>query len=298
VDLRQLAYFLAVVDHGGVTPAAAALHVAQPSLSQAIRGLEQELKVALFERDARGLTLTAAGEALVAPARQAQGNLAAARAAVEAVVAVRAGWLDLAVPDVLGADPASAALAAFHQRYPGVAVRLHSPRHEEELVRLILDGRCELGLSYLPISAPGLHARELGTHELWVALPPDWPVPADPVPIAALDGLPLVLGVENPQAVRAAVRAELRAARAGMRPAVVTRHWDSILPLVLAGAGAAFVPPWYAAEAARDGALTRRLDPPVTCAFGLLHRPSVRSPAATAFETVLADLPQGLAELP
>jgi DNA-binding transcriptional LysR family regulator len=291
MDLRQLAYFLAVVDHGGVTPAAAALHVAQPSLSQAIRGLEQELKVALFDREGRGLTLTAAGRALVEPARQAQDDLAAARAAVDAVVALRAGWLDLAVPDVLAADPASAALAEFQGRYPGVAVRLHSPRNEEEMVRLVLDGRCELALSYLPISAPGLQARELGTHELWVALPPDWPAPADPMPIGALDALPLLLGVENPQPVRDAVRAGLRAAGAGMRPAVVTRHWDAVVPLVLSGAGAAFVPPWYATQAARNGALTRRLDPPVRCAFGLLHRAPIRSPAATMFEAVLARHP-------
>ena len=48
MDLRQLEYVLAVVDHGGFTRAAAALHVAQPSLSQGVRRLEAELGVTLF----------------------------------------------------------------------------------------------------------------------------------------------------------------------------------------------------------------------------------------------------------
>jgi DNA-binding transcriptional LysR family regulator len=50
MDVRRLRYFLAVVDHGSVNKAAAALHVAQPSLSQAIRALERDLGLDLFRR--------------------------------------------------------------------------------------------------------------------------------------------------------------------------------------------------------------------------------------------------------
>jgi DNA-binding transcriptional LysR family regulator len=109
------------------------------------------------------------------------------------------------------------------------------------------------------------------------------------MPVAALDGLPLVLGVEGPEAVRVAVRAELRAAGAHLRPVVVSRHWDAIVPLVLAGAGTAFVSRWYATEAASHGAVIRRLVPPIRCGFGLLHRPAPMSPAATAFVAMLVD---------
>ncbi len=71
MDLRRLGLFLAVVDEGGMTRAAEAQHVSQPSVSQAVRELEAELGTALFHRVGRGLVLTPAGEALVAPARQA-----------------------------------------------------------------------------------------------------------------------------------------------------------------------------------------------------------------------------------
>ncbi|QTV79944.1 LysR family transcriptional regulator [Microbacterium sp. NIBRBAC000506063] len=61
MELRLLHYFAAVCEHGSLHGAAAAVHVAQPSLSRQIRRLETELGFALFERTPRGLVLTAAG---------------------------------------------------------------------------------------------------------------------------------------------------------------------------------------------------------------------------------------------
>jgi LysR family carnitine catabolism transcriptional activator len=67
VDRRALEYFLAVADHGSFRHAASAIHVAQPSISQAIQALERELGAQLFHRQQHGSRLTAAGEALVGP---------------------------------------------------------------------------------------------------------------------------------------------------------------------------------------------------------------------------------------
>ena len=103
MDLRQLGYVVAVVDHGGFTRAAAAMHVAQPSLSQAIRSLEAELGVALFDRIGRTVRLTAAGRALLPSARQALRDVDSAREAVEAVRGVERGRLDLVSIPTLGA---------------------------------------------------------------------------------------------------------------------------------------------------------------------------------------------------
>ncbi len=290
MDLRRLGYFLAVVDHGGVTPAAAALHIAQPSLSQAIRGLERELRVDLFRRDGHRLTLTPAGEALVGPARQALRSLAAAQAAVGEVVGLAAGRLDVAVHDLLAVDPVAPVLAGFHGRHPGVEVALHSPRDEDEMVNLVRDGRCELGLTFLPVHAGGLRVRELGWQDVWVVLPPGAvPDPADPMPVPHLDGLPVVIGVDGYEAVSGPIRAALRAGGVRLRLSVHCRHQDAVLPLVLAGAGFAFVNRWYARRAAELGAPVRRLDPPIWGRYGLLSRPGGASPAATAFIEMLVD---------
>src|SRR5688500_18276875 len=71
MKLTQLRYLLAVVDHGTVSAAGAALHVAQPAVSRAVRSLEQELGIDLFARSGRGMALTDAGTAVVEQARRA-----------------------------------------------------------------------------------------------------------------------------------------------------------------------------------------------------------------------------------
>ncbi|WP_443209948.1 LysR family transcriptional regulator, partial [Rhodococcus rhodochrous] len=64
MDLHLVTYFVAVVDHGGITKAAQALYISQPSLSQAIRTLERRLDTTLFDRTGRRLTLTEDGRVL------------------------------------------------------------------------------------------------------------------------------------------------------------------------------------------------------------------------------------------
>lgn len=82
MELQQLRYFLAVVDQGGVTSAAAYLGVAGPTVSTAVRALERDLGTPLFERIGRGMLPTSAGQALVVPARR---TLRGVSAAVDAV---------------------------------------------------------------------------------------------------------------------------------------------------------------------------------------------------------------------
>ena len=105
MDVRQLSYVLAVADEGTFTRAAEVLQLSQPSLSQGIRALEAELGAELFERRARPVRLTAAGEALLEPARRAVRDLQTARAAVDAVTGLAAGHLDLVSLPTLSIDP-------------------------------------------------------------------------------------------------------------------------------------------------------------------------------------------------
>ena len=81
MDVRQLTYFLAVVETMNFGRAAERLYIAQPSLSQAIGTLERELGVPLFHRVGRGIVLSDAGAQLIEPARQVVRDLEAAQAA-------------------------------------------------------------------------------------------------------------------------------------------------------------------------------------------------------------------------
>jgi len=126
VELRQLAYFDAVVRHGSFTKAAQRLHVAQPAVSAQIRRLEAELGVTLLERTTRRVALTQAGELFLARARLALAQLEGARADLAELSAVLRGQVRIGATQVLGSLDLPAALAQFRRRYPGVSLALHS----------------------------------------------------------------------------------------------------------------------------------------------------------------------------
>lgn len=124
VELRVLEYFVAIADEESFTRAAGRLRVAQPSVSQQIRSLERELGEPLFERGPRRVTLTSGGRALLPHARSILATAAAARAEFAARSGLLTGSLALGTVDGLEETLFPALLGAFHERYPGVVVRL------------------------------------------------------------------------------------------------------------------------------------------------------------------------------
>jgi len=280
MDFRRLAYFVAVVEHGSVSGAATALRVAQPSLSQSIRALERDLGVTLFDRRHRRLTLTAEGTALLEPARRVLDDVAAARAAVRHTSTP--GILNVTVHDVLAVDLTDV-LADLRRVRPDMSVRLFAAKDEDDVVRLLVDGQCDVGLTYLPVRHPDLRGHPLGTRSVSLVLPGAEADRPDPLPLAALSGMALVDTLKEVTAARTAIRATLRSHGVAMRPAVRSAHREAIVPLVQAGAGVAFVSEWYAREAAARGAVVRRLDPPIEVTYGLLFREAAMSPAARLF---------------
>ena len=155
VTLQQLRYFLAAVERGTVSAAAAACFVSQPSLSDQLRRLEQGLGVALFVRTSRGLVLTDAGRLLVPRAELA---VAAARDAEEAVRgagAILSGTVSFGTFSTAHHHVFGAAIAEFRRRYPGVRLRVVS-RNSTEIADAVRRGDLEAGLVALPIDDRGL----------------------------------------------------------------------------------------------------------------------------------------------
>ncbi|GAA4602192.1 LysR family transcriptional regulator [Actinoplanes octamycinicus] len=126
VELRQLSYVEAVARYGGFTRAAERLHVAQSAVSAQIRALEAELGVTLFARTTRRVALTPAGEMFVARARRVLAELDGARLEMGEITAVVTGRVTVGATAVLGPYDLPKALARFHDRFPGIALRLRS----------------------------------------------------------------------------------------------------------------------------------------------------------------------------
>jgi DNA-binding transcriptional LysR family regulator len=146
VELRQLEYFLAVVEEGSFTAAATRLYMVQSSLSAALRGLERELGTDLFIRGRRGVELTDAGRALLEPARAAIADTGRARDAVAEVTGMLRGTVRIATVAVPRRVDAVETIRRFQERNPGVQVYL---LHDgaKDLVRFVAEGQVDLALT-------------------------------------------------------------------------------------------------------------------------------------------------------
>ncbi len=281
MEVHQVRYALAVVDEGTFTAAAAACFVAQPSLSHAVRALERELGVELFRRVGRRPTLTSAGEAFVPAAREVMRALDTVRAEVDAVSGVVAGHLDLVALPTLAVAPVTPMVGAFRAAHPAVTVRLGHPEGPTALIDAVRSGDSEVGITEIPVAAARIKAIPLGRQQLVAILPPGSP-PVAVLRLEALARFPLV-ALRVGGSTRDVLDAAFDAAGAVPAIAVETDQREAIVPLVLAGAGAAVVPAPMAEVARQQGAVVARLSPALWRNLGLIHRDATLSPAARAF---------------
>ncbi|MEZ5176960.1 MAG: LysR family transcriptional regulator [Acidimicrobiales bacterium] len=284
MDLRQASYVVAVVDEGSFTAAAASIPVSQPSLSQAIAALERELGTPLFHRLGRRVTLTSAGEAFLEPARRMLRDAALARAAVVDVAALESGRLDLVSLPTLVVEPLVDLVGRFRRAHPGVTVRIAEPEDADAVAELVRSGTCELGLGDEPVAGPGLAVDELGRQAILAVLPPGTELDGPTLSASRLSGFPLITTPRG-TSTRRLLSTALAHRGAGSDPAlgVVTDHREAIVPLVLAGAGAALLPSRWPRAAAERGAVVAPLTRPLTRPVVLVRRAGDRSPAAEAF---------------
>lgn len=299
MERRQLEYFLALVEHGGFTNAARVLRVAQPSLSHAIAALETELGGLLFHRLPHGAVLTAAGAALVEPARQVGRDLATATASVREVLGLSGGRLDIVAQTTLAVDPLAAMVGRFARQHPKVGIRVTDPERGSEVGHLVRTGQCELGLVNAAVPTPELDGIELAEQHLLLVLPPrrpesepprgpqsESPRPPEsgptPVRLADLAALRLVATPDGTE-IRDVLAAALLEVGLALNVAVETAHRAMIVPLVLAGAGASLLPRSMAEEAAGKGAVLCATEPALSYRGRLVWRSGPRSPAADRF---------------
>ncbi len=286
MERRELAYFLSVAEHEGIGGAAAALGVAQPTISQALRGLERELGVALFVRVGRGMVLSAAGRSLIGPARKILRDITAVHDMLGAFEGGLTGHLDITAFPALAPEVVPL-VAEFRREYPDVVVGFGEMVEESTAAALIRDGHSEFVVAHLPIDDPRLEVIEIGSQEYWLAYPPGTPLTRGPIPLADLPDIPMVFVPQGPS-VADEIQEAIR--DAGVRPelAVLVEHREARIPMVLAGIGGTIIERSLA-EAVADRAVVRPVEPPITRSFGVAFDAATLSPVGQAF----ADLVRG-----
>ncbi|MBJ7309502.1 LysR substrate-binding domain-containing protein [Rugamonas sp. CCM 8940] len=124
MELRQLRYFVAIVDHGALSRAALVLHVAQPALTQQLRQLEQELGAQLLHRSAHGVLSTDAGKVFYEHAQAILKQVADAKSAVTQSAERPSGSVTLGLPHSISGALALPLLMAARARYPEITLQL------------------------------------------------------------------------------------------------------------------------------------------------------------------------------
>ncbi|MFC4126267.1 LysR substrate-binding domain-containing protein [Nocardia rhizosphaerae] len=259
MDLRSIECFLRVAETLHFGRAAEELHLSQPALSQRIRTLERDVGAVLLERNRRGVRLTAAGRAFLAPARA---SIAHGEQAVEqAQRAARGlhGRLRLGFTVVASYTALPQAVQEFRSRYPEVVVDLteiNSPAVEDALDR----GEIDLGVLHPPLERARLHTMALPAEPLLLAVPVGHRLAAESsVAFADLAGESMLV---PPRSVGPVLFDKLLACfrEAGVEPRVVQEATPvtTVAGLVAAGAGIGFVSRGVA-DSTRPGVVFREV---------------------------------------
>ena len=169
MQLHQLRYVLAVAEHQSFSKAAEALFLSQPSLSVQVSKLERELGVELFERLARRVVLTSAGEAFLAHVKPALEHLDQASECAQDEQTLRGGRVAVGALPSVAARLLPGCVSEFRRQHSGVDIRLFEHSQSAELERRVAAGDLDIAIVRQPRSRDDL-AEQLLVHEPFVAL--------------------------------------------------------------------------------------------------------------------------------
>lgn len=179
MELRQVRYFLAVADHLHYSRAAQQLGIEQSPLSRAIRDLECEIGVKLFDRTSRGTRLTSAGESFLSDARRLLASAEQAQCAAMDLACGHRGRLRIGIADAIAQPRLSQLVAEFRVAYPHVTCAISTIAPSEQMEALLSD-RVDVGIFLDATKVDHIVSEPLWTEALLAVLPADHPLATDP----------------------------------------------------------------------------------------------------------------------
>ncbi|WLQ36985.1 LysR family transcriptional regulator [Streptomyces castrisilvae] len=294
MSLRQMEYFLTVVEESSFTRAAELLHVTQPALSHQIKALERTVGGPLLERLPRGVRLTPMGRAFLPHAERSVRSAAQARRAARAAAGAEGGELHIATVHAIAVGILPEVFARWRSAHPGVGLVLH-----EYATTQALEEQIERGTADLAVGPP----------------PPGWPGPVVPI---GEEEIVLVVPFDDRLAGRASVRLQELAdrpwvrcameavvhgrpfldwacAEAGFVPrtAVRTEHTSTAVRMAAAGVGIATAPAHVVRGAVGEDCAVLTVDPPWTRVLAVFSRVELTGAAAAFTELLDASWPPG-----
>ncbi|HAV63504.1 MAG TPA: LysR family transcriptional regulator [Verrucomicrobiales bacterium] len=261
MEMHQLRYTVAVARAGNFSRAAEQCHVSQPSLSQQIQKLEDELGERLFDRTKRRARPTRFGDAFVQRAVRILEEVEAARREAEDAKELVTGTISVGVLPTIAPYLLPRVIREFADRFPGLEIEVHEDT-TARLLKLALAYEVDFVLASLPIQDTRFEVRELFVEELLVALPPRHALARKRTLTAAeIEREPFIILKEGhclgDQILNFCERRELR-------PAISFRsaQLETIQSLVNSGLGVSLIPSMAVAAASGHGPVYRPLEAP------------------------------------
>lgn len=243
MDIRRLRSFIVIVDTGSITRAADVLHIAQPALSQQLAAIEDHFQQKLLIRSQQGVTMTEAGRAVYRHAqiilRQMDLAQSDAKAAGETLVGrVSVGLVPFSSAATLSAD----LLIETRKRHPGILLHL-TESVGQTYSQMIMNGRLEMALLHGTGPIKGVRFEPLLAEDFYLVAHRSFGIEeaGQPLPIAALDDLPLLLPPPY-NFVRRAVDLAFTRARVSLNVVAEVEIVRTLGHTVSAGMGATIMP--------------------------------------------------------
>ena len=238
MDIKQLNYFVKVVEMGSFSRAAAFLHMAQPALSRQISSLEVELKERLLIRNGRGITPTEAGERLLG---HAQGILQMVERTYEDMENARlgrVGSVSIAMPGSLSGAISTALIRTLHAELPDAKIHILNGR-STQIQEWLLSGRVDMAVLFDAPNSPLLEILELYDEKLYLyeRAPEGDPEANGPdITLAQIAELPLII-TSRPNRVRELLENALSREGRKLRVDCELDSLDTTLDIVRSTAG-------------------------------------------------------------
>lgn len=233
---NALRYFLQVAQSGSIRLAAEKLNVAPSAVSRHIQNLEQDLGLPVFERNARGVSLTEAGELYVHHARTVFLDRERVRLEIDDLKGLRRGHIRITTIDGIVAGPLSNATSSFRKLHPGVTIHLRSTG-TETVNKAVREGEADVGIAYQPTPVEGVNIILRILDPLLLVVSPSHQL-ANRSIIDVREALDYPLALpESTFGIRMLINSACRAERIAFKPSLETNSIEALRGFALSGAG-------------------------------------------------------------
>lgn len=256
VNLELYRVFYTVAKCGSLTKAAQELYISQPAVSQAIKQLESQLGISLFNRTHRGMELSSAGGKLIYKnIEDALSLIDEAENSLTELKTTATGTVRIGATDSIFAHLLADKIAQFNEKYPAVKLELLSST-SPYTVNQLKEGRCDIAFINLPLEDDEVNFYGTVTHlnDIFVAGRKFGHIKGSELPLNRLQELPLLMIEEN-TVFRRELSKYTRALGIRLNPDIEVANWDLMIKLAVKGMGVGCIPREYCKKQLDSGEL-------------------------------------------